>query len=392
MGAPPNPALAQTAPFRTASPRDLERRDRPIAEEIRARALVVEDARSREILGDVRRIAPTDATVLIVGETGTGKELVARHLHDRSARARGPFVAVNCGALSESLVNSELFGHEKGAFTGATSSKVGWFEAAAGGTLFLDEVGDLSLAVQAKLLRVLQEREVVRVGSVHARSIDVRLVAATNIDLHAEMSARRFREDLYFRLSVMVLSMPALRERPGDVLPLAEHFLRVHNLGTVPSLTAAAVRRLEEHSWPGNVRELENVMRRAAVTCQNGRVDDHDLKFHGSVPAASPQASPAWPGEALDRVLGEVFRSGSPDSYRRIESAVVLAAYAYCRENQVETAHMLGITRNVLRTRLARLGVIAGRRDRPRSELPPTARPPRREVIRALGSVFKIGA
>jgi sigma-54-specific transcriptional regulator len=147
-----------------------------------------------------------------------------------------------------------------------------------------------------------------------------------------------------------------------------------------------------EHSWPGNVRELENVMRRAAVTCQKGRVEDQDLKFHGSVPPASPQPSSAWPGEALDRVLEDVFRSGSPDPYRRIESAVLLAAYSYCRENQVETAHMLGITRNVLRTRLARIGVIAGRRDRPRTELPPSARTPRREVVRALGSVFKIGA
>jgi sigma-54 dependent transcriptional regulator len=391
MGAILNPALAEGDP-RPATSGDPARGNRSVGEMNRAKTLVVEDARSRDILSAVRRIAPTEATVLIVGETGTGKEIVARHLHDLSPRAHGPFVAVNCGALSESLVNSELFGHEKGAFTGATSSKVGWFEAAAGGTLFLDEIGDLSLSVQAKLLRVLQEREVVRVGSVQARPTNVRLVAATNVDLVAEMSARRFREDLYFRLSVMVLSMPALRERPGDILPLAEHFLRAHNAGTTPSLAPAVIRRLVEHSWPGNVRELENVMRRAAITCHDGRVEDHDLKFHGSIAPASLPPSPAWPAEALDRILQDIFRTGSPNPYQRIESAVLLAAYSYCRDNQVETAHMLGITRNVLRNRLAKLGVIAGRRDRLRTELFPPARAPRREVIRTLSPVFRIGA
>jgi sigma-54 dependent transcriptional regulator len=361
---------------------------------VRPRTLVVEDIRSRELLSDVRRVAPTEATVLIVGETGTGKEIIARHVHELSPRAHRPFVAVNCGALTESLANSELFGHDKGAFTGAIASKVGWFEAAAGGTLFLDEVGDLPLTLQVKLLRVLQEREVVRVGSLQARPIDVRLVAATNVDLVAEMNARRFREDLYFRLSVMVLSLPPLRDRLGDILPLADHFLRVHapGDGPRPSLTPAAARRLMEHAWPGNVRELENVVHRAVVTCHDGRVDVHDLKLREPSQRHAPQPPSPLPGEALDHVLEDIFKTGRPDPYHHIESAVVMAAYRYCGENQVQAARLLGITRNVLRTRLAKLGIIQGRGDRPstHSSLPACQSP--REGIRVLAPVRELGA
>jgi len=192
---------------------------------VRAKALVFEDPLSRALLARIERIAPSDAPVLVTGETGTGKELVARQVHALSFRAARPFVAVNAGAFSESLAESELFGHEKGAFTGAHSAKAGWFEAAHGGTLFLDEIGDLPMPLQVKLLRVLQEQEVTRVGSRRAIPIDVRLIAATNVDLQAAIAAGQFREDLLYRLKVSSLSLPPLRDRPGDIPALAQHFL-----------------------------------------------------------------------------------------------------------------------------------------------------------------------
>ena len=192
---------------------------------IRATAQVFEDPASVAVLERIRMVAPSDANVLIIGETGTGKELIARHVHALSKRRNRPFVAVNCGAFSETLVESELFGHEKGAFTGAFASKSGWFEAANGGTLFLDEIGDLPLSIQVKLLRVLQEREVVRLGSHKSIPIDVRVVAATNVRLQDAVAAGHFREDLFYRLHVVNLTLPTLRERPGDILPLARHFL-----------------------------------------------------------------------------------------------------------------------------------------------------------------------
>src|SRR5512133_2620659 len=191
----------------------------------KAKALVFEDPASREVLRRVQQVAPSEATVLVIGETGTGKEIIARHVHALSRRAASPFVAVNCGALSDSLLDAELFGHDRGAFTGATSARGGWFEAAHGGTLFLDEIGELSLAAQVKLLRVLQEREVVRVGTRQAIPIDVRLLAATHVDLRAAVGAGRFREDLYYRLSVATIRVPSLRERQADIPHLVDHFL-----------------------------------------------------------------------------------------------------------------------------------------------------------------------
>ena len=195
---------------------------------VRAKAIVFEDPRSRAVLSRIEQVAPSEATILLTGETGTGKEIVARQIHDLSRRARGPFIAINCGAFSENLVESELFGHQRGAFTGALESKAGWFEAASGGTLFLDEVGDLPLSLQVKLLRVLQEGEVVRLGSRQAIPVDVRLIAATNVDLQEAMAAGHFREDLFYRLNVVALSLPPLRERPGDIEPLARYFVELY--------------------------------------------------------------------------------------------------------------------------------------------------------------------
>lgn len=188
-----------------------------LALSVRASCLVFEDPTSTALLELVQRIAPSDATALIIGETGTGKELIARHIHELSVRRTGPFVAVNCAAITESLMESELFGHERGAFTGAITAKTGWFETATGGSLFLDEIGDLPLALQAKLLRVIQEREVVRVGSHRPIAIDVRLIAATNVNLDKAVAAGRFREDLYYRLHVATVNLPPLRERSGDI-------------------------------------------------------------------------------------------------------------------------------------------------------------------------------
>ena len=219
---------------------------------VRAKALVFEDGKSRALLGRIQQVAPSNATVLIAGETGTGKEIVARHIHDLSNRSNRPFVAVNCGAFSESLIESDLFGHEKGAFTGAASGKAGWFEAADGGTLFLDEIGDLPLGAQVKLLRVLQEQEVVRLGSRTPIPVDVRLIAATNVRLEEAVAAGHFREDLFYRLAVAKVAVAPLRERPGDILPLARYFLNVYagKLGTGRPRAGAEPARGAEPSSP----------------------------------------------------------------------------------------------------------------------------------------------
>jgi aliphatic sulfonates family ABC transporter substrate-binding protein len=348
----------------------------------RAKALVFEDPRSRALLGRIHRVAPSQATVLITGETGTGKEIVARHLHDSSPRRDKPFAAVNCGAFSESLAEAELFGHERGAFTGAQTSKVGWFETAHGGTLFLDEIGDLSLPLQVKLLRVLQEGEVVRVGSRQPIPIDVRLVAATNVDLRQAMAAGHFREDLFYRLNVTMLELPPLRERPGDIMPLAEYFLDgyVRRLGVgAARLSPGAQRRLLEHAWPGNIRELENAIHHALLVCKAGEIQADDL---GLVPAPlgvsrKARNSPSADG-LLDAALAELFEQNLPNLHEHVESALIRSAYRYCHNNQLQTARLLGVSRNVVRARLIQFGEIPGslrgtERDRRDWDRPPAS-------------------
>jgi sigma-54 dependent transcriptional regulator len=334
------------------------------------RSLVFEDGASRELLRQLRRIAPSEATVLISGETGTGKEIVARYIHALSRRESQPYVAVNCGALTDSLAESELFGHEKGAFTGAVSNKSGWFESAHGGTLFLDEIGDLSFKLQVKLLRVLQEREVVRVGSNKVTPIDVRLLAATNVNLDEAVAKGTFREDLLFRLKVVTLRIPALRERPGDILPLAERFLHIYaeraHLDEV-TVSADVVQRLLDHAWPGNVRELENVIHRAVLTCHDGRIDLEDVQIdpardvaasEPSLPLVTEQANTA----ALKHALNELYEAGTPNLFDCIDSTVINTAFEFCHRNQSETARMLGISRNILRARLQQIGILPERR------------------------------
>jgi len=331
----------------------------------KASALVFEDDKSRAMLERIRLIGPSNANVLVTGETGTGKELIARHVHKLSPRADGPFVAVNCGAFSESLVESELFGHERGSFTGATIARAGWFEAARGGTLFLDEIGDLPFAMQVKLLRVLQERQVVRLGSRSPVAIDVRVVAATNVNLEDAVAAGRFREDLYYRLQVAALHIPPLRERSGDILPLAQYFLGVYGerLGLRdPALSAEAINVLVSgHSWPGNTRELENVIHHALLVCRENVVRPEDLRL-SPLGLRIGTNGPAQPFKALNDALLALFEDGRPDLYAEIETAITRTAYEFCHRNQVQTARLLGISRNIVRARLMQCGELpAGR-------------------------------
>ncbi|VWD18950.1 Fis family transcriptional regulator [Burkholderia contaminans] len=344
--------------------------DRPaLATSIRARAQVFVDPRSVALLDRIRLVAPSDANVLIVGETGTGKELIARHVHGLSRRSNGPFIAVNCGAFSETLVESELFGHEKGAFTGAFSAKPGWFEAANGGTLFLDEIGDLPLSMQVKLLRVLQEREVVRLGSRTGVPIDVRVVAATNVDLQQAVAHGQFRGDLFYRLNVVQLAVPTLRERPGDILPLARHFFDDYRsrLGYGPrSIDPRAERRLEAHGWPGNIRELENVIHHALLVSRHDSLQEADLHIAPpGVPTAAlstsaPEPAPAAGAQAaLERALRDLFDEDHGNLFERIEDTVMRVAFEFSHRNQIQAARLLGISRNVLRARLIRAKEIA---------------------------------
>jgi two-component system response regulator HydG len=267
----------------------LERRD--LIEQNRALKRQLEDLRAKgQMIGGspafrrtmtlVEQIADSSATVLIQGESGTGKELVARTIHERSARRAGPFVAVNCAALPETLLESELFGYEKGAFTGAAGRKEGRFELASGGTLFLDEVADLSLVTQPKILRVLQEGEFERLGGTRTLQVDVRIVAATNQDLADMVKKKRFREDLYYRLNVITIRVPPLRERHEDIRLLAQYYLRIYgakNGRTLEGFTTEAIERLESYAWPGNVRELENLVERSVILARKDRIDAEDL-------------------------------------------------------------------------------------------------------------------
>ena len=267
----------------------LERRD--LIEQNRALKKQLEDLRAkgqmigaspswRRMLTLVEQTADSSATILIQGESGTGKELVARTIHERSARRNGPFVAVNCAALPETLLESELFGYERGAFTGAAGRKEGRFELAHGGTLFLDEVGDLSLVTQPKILRVLQQGEFERLGGTRTLQVDVRIVAATNQDVAEMVKEKRFREDLYYRLNVITVRVPPLRERPEDIRVLAQHYLRVYgakNGRKLEGFTSEAIDRLEAYAWPGNVRELENLIERSVLLARKDRIDAEDL-------------------------------------------------------------------------------------------------------------------
>lgn len=301
----------------------------------------------RQVLEVVRTVAPSEATIQITGESGTGKELIAKAIHMNSPRAKGPYIAFNCAAITDSLIESELFGHEKGAFTGADKRREGRFMLADKGTLFLDEIGEMPLLMQAKLLRVIQEREFQRVGGEQSLSVDVRLVAATNRDLVKEVAEGRFREDLYYRLNVVAIPMPPLRERPEDVPLLAGHFLErfaAQNRKRVRGFTPAAMDRLIRYAWPGNVRELENVIERAVIMLSGEFVGVKELP-----PAlASVEAAQNFAAEA-----GTLIIPPNP-TMDDIEKAAIHEALQRHGGNKTEAARQLGITRKTLHLKLVK--------------------------------------
>jgi two-component system response regulator HydG len=300
----------------------------------------------RDALARAAQVAPTESTVLVTGESGTGKELVARAIHHASARADGPFVAVNCAALPDTLLESELFGHERGAFTGADRQKPGRFELAAGGTLFLDEIGELSAAVQVKLLRVLQEREFQRVGGTATLKADVRLITATNRDLSAEMAAGRFRSDLFYRLSVFNVHLPPLRDRGDDALLLADHFIRT--LGAKMgkgdlTLSRDACEVLRRHPWPGNIRELQNAIERSLITSEGTLITAAHLALRvGS--ALPPSAGAPLPAVPVS----------PPSSLEDMERQAIVDALQRAHGHKSRAAALLGLTRFQLYNRLKR--------------------------------------
>ncbi|MBI2457013.1 MAG: sigma-54-dependent Fis family transcriptional regulator [candidate division NC10 bacterium] len=299
--------------------------------------IIAGDPKMQAALDLARSVAPADSTVLLTGETGTGKELVARLIHHLSPRADQAFVAVNCAALAETLLESELFGHEKGAFTGAVAQRRGRFELAHGGTLLLDEVGEMSPALQAKLLRVLQERTLERVGGTKTVTVDVRVIAAANRDLQQMVAGKQFRDDLFYRLSVFPIPLPPLRERPSDILPLAEHILGqvTRRLGKrIVGFSPDAAATLTQYRWPGNIRELQNVVERAVILCQG----EHVLLAHLNLMHPAPPA-------------------GGPKTLKELEREAILAALAACQGNRRTAAEQLGIGLRTLYSRLKDFGI-----------------------------------
>jgi len=309
----------------------------------RTSGLVVQSVEMQQVLDLARRVAQVDSTVLITGESGVGKERVARLIHDESSRASGPFVAINCGAVPETLLESELFGHARGAFTGATQDRAGLFEAANGGTLLLDEIGEVPATMQVKLLRVLQEHEVRRVGENRGRSVNARLLAATNRDLAEEIHAARFRQDLYYRLRVIEIRVPPLRERRDDILPLARAFLETTAARTgrkATGFTPAAAHQLLRYAWPGNVRELENAVERATVLATRNRIDVDDLPQEVSL-AVSEAFAPdeAKPLAEVERdYINAVLRASGGNRTKAAATLGIGAATLYRKLKKYERA------------------------------------------------------
>lgn len=341
---------------------------------------VLIDPASRAFQSLLDKLAPTDATVLIVGETGTGKEVVARYLHHHSPRRHQPFLAVNCGALTESLAEAELFGHEKGAFTGAAQGHPGWFEAAEGGTLLLDEIGELSLPLQVKLLRVLQEREITRVGSRRPLKVNVRVIAATHVDLAQAIREKRFREDLYYRLNIAVVPLPPLRQRQQDIPLLADHFLSLYarRLGRpARRLAPEALARLMAYPWPGNIRELENTLHNAVLLSKEEELGPAQLRL--APRAELPFTSGDTDGDLDDFIARQLTQPGD-GLWQRVTGALVRGAMAHCEDNQSQAAALLGISRHSLRTQLANIGVIKSRRQADARREPAAGRSGDREL------------
>jgi len=322
-----------------------------------------------EVYELTRRVARSQASVLLLGETGTGKELIAKAVHDLSTRSGGPFVKVNCGALSESLLESELFGHVRGAFTGAIDNRTGRFEAAHSGTVFLDEINSTTLMLQVKLLRVLQEREFERVGDTKTIRVDTRVIAASNRDLVEEIDADRFREDLYYRLNVVTIPLPPLRDRREDIPELVAHFLNVYNEENdryVAHIQHEAIQALEAYDWPGNVRELQNYIERAVVLAEGDELTV-DLLPESIRGGGRPRRTRLRPAD-IESLTGELVQTGlstagpQEDSLHtkivnRVERELIAQVMAACDNVQIKAAARLGINRNTLHKKLKEYGL-----------------------------------
>ena len=321
-----------------------------------ADAPIHRDPAMAAVLRRAEGVARAEASVLITGESGTGKEVLARYIHQHSRRAQGPFVALNCAALPEALLESELFGHEKGAFSGAVAARRGKFEQADGGTLLLDEIGEMDPRLQAKILRALQEREIDRLGGMGPVKVDVRILAATNRDLAAEVAGGRFREDLFFRLNVVALRIPALRDRPDDILPIAEHFARRYaEANGLPHRRFAPAARaaLLSHPWSGNVRELENTIHRAVLLAEGDEIGAEAVELHTPLPRTAsasgmPLAAPAEPQPA--RAVGVAALVGR--RMEEVERELIIETLTHCLGNRTRAAEILGISIRTLRNKL----------------------------------------
>ncbi len=327
-------------------------------EKFKLEGIIGTSAKLHAVIDKMKLVAPSRATILIEGESGTGKELIAQAIHQASPRSRGPFVAVHCAALSENLLESELFGHERGSFTGATERRIGRFESADGGTLFLDEIGEISQSTQVKLLRFLETKAVERVGGSKPMELDVRLVAATNRNLEQMVREGKFREDLFFRLNVVRLHMPPLRERPSDIPLLLAHFIRVFSEENgVPPLTveSGALRTLQVYPWPGNIRELRNFCENAVVLRRGGSLTEYDLepKFRNAVftPNAAPggESSGAPPHQAIAAAPA----SGGSLSVEENEKRLLREALLKARGNRTKAAELMGLSRRTLHRKIA---------------------------------------
>jgi transcriptional regulator with GAF, ATPase, and Fis domain len=346
----------------------LEARVRVLTEELDARTgyrrVVGESTEWRQVLTQATQVAATETTVLLLGESGTGKEVVARFIHRASARNGGPFVALNCAALPEQLLEAELFGYERGAYTGAVQSKPGQLEQAAGGTLFLDEVGEMSPSAQAKFLRVLQEREFQRLGGTRVLRTDARIVAATNRDLQKAITNGQFREDLYYRLNVFAIKLPALRNRRDDILPLSEAFLKEIGRGIgrpASGISREARQQLVEYHWPGNVRELRNILERASILCDGGLIASEHLAISAPLQQASPtvkfQEVLATAAVSAASAPGAPAMPASAGDLQSMERTMIEQALETARFNKSKAAKALGLTRHQLYIRMRKYGL-----------------------------------
>ncbi|MFN3513285.1 MAG: sigma-54 interaction domain-containing protein [Phenylobacterium sp.] len=318
------------------------------------RPMVVRDAAMQSVIAMADQVAASEASILITGESGSGKEVIARYVHQKSRRASRPFISVNCAAIPENLLESELFGHEKGAFTGAVARRIGKFEEANGGTLLLDEISEMDARLQAKLLRAIQEREIDRVGGSKPVKVDIRILATSNRDLAQAVREGTFREDLLYRLNVVNLRLPPLRERPGDVLALAEHFAKKYaKANGVPDrpLSAEAKRRLASHRWPGNVRELENAMHRAVLLSIGPEIEETAIRLPDGQPMAAPDAG-ARAAQAASLAAETATRAFVGQTVAAMEQQLILDTLEHCLGNRTHAANILGISIRTLRNKL----------------------------------------